>query len=521
MANHVLQTILQLRYDTYANWINSSYILNAGEGGLAYFPNDNPSDPPKAVGMKIGDGRHYFSELPWIQGIAPSMDGGSSGITISTPRIYQLVKDNNDNKYYLQHQDEGSNQWIVDTEHFVDLTQINEIINWLGDDYYNYFTIYGCVNEYVRLALQKVKASIPYKEGQVIVGISQTNGIISADQRQVSLNSFSGVLNVNAGGTGIDSINEDEILVGSNNNEFTTRTIESTLTNNNNLATNRAIKNYVDQQTAGLSGAMHFIGVATVKITENSNTDPRVLLSNNTYYNFMNALPGDVVIYEQQEFVWSGSYWILLGDGSLYALKGQIVDADIHADATIQQTKIANLVQDLESKVDKENNKGLSSNDFTTELKIKLDGIEDGANRNVIEHIFGSSGEKTPGVIQQLPNSIQIKEFTDDAADKLNSIQTGAQINTIEQIFINGTEWKPQDKQVKITIDQTALDLKVLEGAFVLDENNEPVEISQVNKKLQLPRIAMTGDVKDLQQMNNTVIIFDCGTSDNDTHIVT
>jgi len=36
------------------------------------------------------------------------------------------------------------------------------------------------------------------------------------------------------------------------------------------------IKNYVDNATAGLTGAMHFIGEATVAIVNNSTINPKI-----------------------------------------------------------------------------------------------------------------------------------------------------------------------------------------------------------------------------------------------------
>jgi len=44
------------------------------------------------------------------------------------------------------------------------------------------------------------------------------------------------------------------------------------------------IKAYVDNATAGLTGAMHFVGESTVVITNYSNVDPRI-----TGYVFGNA----------------------------------------------------------------------------------------------------------------------------------------------------------------------------------------------------------------------------------------
>ena len=57
------------------------------------------------------------------------------------------------------------------------------------------------------------------------------------------------------------------------------------------------------------------------------------------------------------------------------------------ATGKITQDKIAGLAEALAKKVDAEAGKGLSTNDFTNDLKSKLDAIEAGAQANVIETV--------------------------------------------------------------------------------------------------------------------------------------
>lgn len=57
------------------------------------------------------------------------------------------------------------------------------------------------------------------------------------------------------------------------------------------------------------------------------------------------------------------------------------------ATGKITQDKIAGLAEALAKKVDAEAGKGLSTNDFTNDLKSKLDAIEVGAQANVIENV--------------------------------------------------------------------------------------------------------------------------------------
>lgn len=118
---------------------------------------------------------------------------------------------------------------------------------------------------------------------------------------------------------------------------------------NDNLVTGAQVKTYVDTAVADLAGAMHFAGVST--------TDPKgttgATVSGHTKWS-----AGDVVIYGNKEFVLSkaenkAANWHELGDESIYAVKGSIVNADIAANAAIDQSKINGLGASLDAKVDK------------------------------------------------------------------------------------------------------------------------------------------------------------------------
>jgi hypothetical protein len=90
--------------------------------------------------------------------------------------------------------------------------------------------------------------------------------------------------------------------VGNGSDAITTIPISDTVTNNDNLVTNRAIKTYVDTATAGLTGAMHFIGEATVVINPYSSVNPNI-----NQYDFSKVKAGDVILYGAKEFVWDGA----------------------------------------------------------------------------------------------------------------------------------------------------------------------------------------------------------------------
>ena len=87
-------------------------------------------------------------------------------------------------------------------------------------------------------------------------------------------------------------------------------------TNTTQIATTAFVKTAVDSATAGLAGAMHYIGVTTTAITDGSTTSTISINSEN-----VTAATGDVVIYGSKEFVFNGASWAELGDPSNYILK--------------------------------------------------------------------------------------------------------------------------------------------------------------------------------------------------------
>ena len=604
MAEHMIETRILLRYDTLSNWMTSTTILKQGEAAIAASSfdytiegtNHRPDHTPPAIGIKIGDGYHYFSELPWVQAVAGDVynwakqqtkpqynaneiqgltaliqqciedaggggGGGGTGPVTVEAREYRLVKGtgNNANKYYLQSRGANDDDWITDELRYIDLGQLANVVEWLSPGIDDYWNLTGFTVEKLNARLGEIDYTDNPPANTVVTSVNQNNGLISVTHGAVNASAIGGILDVEHGGTGKSSLDYDSLLVGNGTGAILTRPIETTLTNNNNFATNRAIINYIDAATAGLTGAMHFVGEATVEITNGSGVNPRI-----DGYNFSRAQAGDVILFNSAEYVWTGGSWRLLGDEGSYAVKGSITNVDLAEDANISQSKIADLVNDLNSKVDKVDGKELSSNDFSDEYKSKLGDIEDNAQRNIIEHVYVNGSEVSPTTVEGNPNSVSFRvsaltpeeeekiagiearaqvnriehiflnnnelnittiknlaksvnislvEFTNEEKDKLAGIATGAQVNTIEKIFFNNTEYQAnEDKEVHVTIDAAALNLNVLEGALI-PYNNTTEEVTVINKKLQLARIAATGNVTDLKQSLDTYITLDCGSS--------
>ena len=586
MAEHRLETVIQLRYGTYEQWLNSRVVLKLGEAAICSFPNETaidglstttPSYTPPAIGIKIGDGHSYFYELPWVQAVAADVYNWAKRSTKPTysaseitglvpfieenfnlggdvtiaPRIYQIIRgtDENINKYFLRYKENNEDSpWIIDTNNPIDVTAYEKVANWIGIMVDRFPTLGTFTGSQMDSKIAALNVEDVAQTNKFVTAVSETGGKVVVERAQPTFTNIGGVAPVTKGGTGLNTLTEDSVLVGNGTDNVKLIPIAESVTNNNHLVPNKLMKTYVDNAVAGLENAMHFIGEAAAVINNNSNVDPNIILPDGKRYDFSAALPGDVILYESKEFIWTGSNWRLFGDEANYTVSGQIKDIDIAEDAGIQQSKIANLDTTLDRKVDKEEGKTLSSNDFTDAFKEKLNGIEDGAQVNLIEHIILNDMPINPTTVDNVQKviNLHVKEFDDGSREKLAGIEPGAQVNTIdrimygsevlvpanqtitiplpdphtdhinkiEHIFLNDVEWEPNNnKEVRIRLDQSALNLNVLEGAVVPDEQGGVREVSQSNKKLELNRIAVTADVKELTQLNNTYITFNCGSS--------
>ena len=71
MSAKELNTRIQLRYDTHANWSTDSgkaLVLNKGEVGICATHIGSANQP--YVMFKVGDGETTFDKLPWSSGLA-------------------------------------------------------------------------------------------------------------------------------------------------------------------------------------------------------------------------------------------------------------------------------------------------------------------------------------------------------------------------------------------------------------------------------------------------------------------
>lgn len=90
-------------------------------------------------------------------------------------------------------------------------------------------------------------------------------------------------------------------------------------TDSENLATSKAIAAYLEGAIAGLTGAMHFVGVKE-GYTYNKETGALVDAEGNA----LEGAAGDIVIVGTAEYVHDNSKWVEVGDEGVYATKSGV-----------------------------------------------------------------------------------------------------------------------------------------------------------------------------------------------------
>ena len=125
-------------------------------------------------------------------------------------------------------------------------------------------------------------------------------GLAEAAVRSVTDGSTNGYITVNTGGT------SKNIQVA----DFSSYATTAVLNDKVNGLSGSIYAN--SQEIAGIknaiSGGTHFIGISTTAITDGGTEKPTIGGSQKT------AANGDIVIYENKEFIWNGSAWEELGD---------------------------------------------------------------------------------------------------------------------------------------------------------------------------------------------------------------
>lgn len=311
-------------------------------------------------------------------------------------------------------------------------------------------------------------AEVAVGTGEIIEKISETDGKISVSKRALVAGDIPTIEQSQVNGLGTALAAKQDTLAFQNDNYDKT--------------TNKAItKSDLDAAVAGLSGAVHFIGVKESLPASGNN--------------------GDICIVGNKEYVYSTSdnTWHELGDETIYAVKGQIKDVDIAADAAIAQSKIAGLTDALAAKANSAD-LGTMASEAAADYIKKTDapGYADILTATVAGTTYETKADATAKLTEA-------KTHTTTELGKLNltevSAGEGKIISKISQV--NG-------KVSAETRDLVAADIPTIEQAQV---NGLGTALAAKANDADLAAIAKSGSILDLQQGESDTLVLFGGTS--------
>lgn len=277
-------------------------------------------------------------------------------------------------------------------------------------------TVAGSVAAKIKTAIEKLDATaVTAGTGEIISSVSESDGVVSVSKRSLDAADIPelAISKITGLQTALDGKQDDL--------EFESAYDAST----NKVATMADVTGAV----AGLSGAMHFEGVKAKIPTDNTGYES-----------------GDVILVGNKEYVFDGSTWHELGDETIYAVKGSIVNADIANNAAIAQSKIAGLTDVLATKA--------NTVDLGTMAAESKDDYVSKAEATGYNDILTKTSAASTYVAQESGKRL----MTDTEGTKLAGIAEGAQVNVIETVKVNGIALTPDAaKAVDVTVPTGAL----------------------------------------------------------------
>lgn len=282
---NTIRTRIQLKYDLYSNWQASAFVPLKGEVCIAEIPNNTSSSglTPPAIGIKVGDGEHVFSQLPWIQGIAGD--------------VYSWAKAANKPGYAASEITMNSfDETPISSNVEAVITAIKNRVDALTAGEGS-----GSIADQIASAIENLDGNITGTPGagKTFTAFVESDGVITATFEDIQITE-SQVTNLTT------DLNSKAPLASPNLTGTPTAPTAAAGTNTTQIATTAFVKDAVDTATAGLSGAMHYKGTVTA--------NPTVTAPTGTF------TAGDVVTYNISEYVYDGTNWRELGTEGSYAL---------------------------------------------------------------------------------------------------------------------------------------------------------------------------------------------------------
>lgn len=567
MAEKVLNTRIQLKYDTYANWTDTNPVLKAGEMALATIQTNNAEvQSAPTVLIKVGDGTHNYNDLPWASAKAADVYAWAKAATKptyaateitglgdfiageiqDTNTTYRLVQGSATNKVKLQKHEltDGTDVWadvgteltitdaaltgrVTQAETDIDAletlvgetpvaTQIStavgtaksELIGASSDET-SANTIYGAknyadslntamdtrvdaleaavgtggsVDSKIQTAIQALDKADTAVSGQFVTQVSQADGIITVTRKALAASDIPALA--------ISKITDLQTELDSKQDNLVFNSAYDASTNK------AATMADVTGAVAGLSGAMHFRGVQAALPEDNEG-----------------YASGDVILVGNKEYVFDGTTWHELGDESIYAVKGSIINADIAENAAIDQSKIAGLTAALAAKANTADLGTMATETATDYVKkTEAPGYDDILTKTEAAGTYATQATVNNKVDKEAGKGLSTNDYTTTEKNKLAGIAAGAQVNVIESVKVNGVALPVSEKAVNVTVPTGTLASKNKVSKTDLDTALTSELDGKANSD-DLADIATTGNVNDLIQTSGDILVFNCGSA--------
>lgn len=410
MANTTFNARLKLKYDTYSNWTTNNPILLAGEAAVAVVPAATGAVAQEpAVLIKIGDGSKHFNELAFISSkaadvydwakastkptyAASEISGLSdyiSGEIQDTDTQYKIEADaGNARKFYL-YSKPLNGSWgttpvstieIPETVYTLATGSANGTVSFNGSDVavkglgsaaYTNANAYDASGS-ADAALASAKSYADGKDAAIAAAKK------AGDDAQADVDALAGkvgtvpesktVVQMIADAQAAATYNDTEVKAGIKANADAITKLNGT----------SAVEGSVDKKVADA------INEFATKVSDDQtvNTFKELIDYAADHKDEYSTLSGEVQANKTAIATLNGK------DTDAGSVAKTVKDAVDAAQATIQGN--------IDKKVDKVEGKGLSTNDYTTDEKTKLEGIATGAQVNVIETVKVNGVALTP-----------------------------------------------------------------------------------------------------------------------------
>ena len=309
MANSgkVLQVRLQEKIDTLENWLaldtdTTPFKPLAGEKINVKVPTANSEADGESVGYEIitktGDGSTRFKELPWDSALAADVYDWAKAASKPSYSIGEIT-----GRKELSISGAGTKVVSYDGDTADSLNIVGEgLITVTPDATNNKITIKTTANNY----------SLP-AAGTSLGGV-KTGGVATISNGQIT--AISKATNATTADTAAVCTGNAATATTATTANKTKATLTLKAGNNSKTFNGSTATTFeITAADLNISSPLDFMGTTTTALTDGATTNPIAITGNSSY----TAVKGDVVLYGDKEFLYTGSAWEELGNASALA----------------------------------------------------------------------------------------------------------------------------------------------------------------------------------------------------------